>query len=357
MAPWQPLGEEDPRTCGGFHLANLLGDGGFGRVFLGFRSDIDGPVAVKIFKPEFASSKKWRERFLREIRAIEAMGGMHTAALIDAGSGDDPPWLAMRYVHAPSLDKVIYQYGPFDQLGAWWLATSLGEALAEIHAKGILHRDLKPQNILIERTGVKVIDFGISRFVDGSRVTTDSSFFGTRQFAPNEHLLDPRDATEKSDVFALGMVLAYAMTCRTPFHDRTDSERLMGCPPDLDGVPDELYELVESCLAIQPERRPTAMAVFRAALGHLTDFAVPLASEPGLPLPPEIRDFIDAWTAEPVPAPDLVVATSSSAPSVPGGGGSIPPAEPVRSSRATFDPTWLSKWHDAAKQRRDRYGK
>lgn len=104
MVPWQPLRADDPTECGGFRLTHRLGQGGFGTVYLGFRSDIDEPAAVKIFSSQYASSHLWRQRFRREIELIKTMAGLHTAALLDSGGEDEPPWLATRYVHAPSLD-------------------------------------------------------------------------------------------------------------------------------------------------------------------------------------------------------------------------------------------------------------
>ncbi|WP_433130159.1 serine/threonine protein kinase [Micromonospora sp. CA-240977] len=358
MMPWQPLRDFDPTECGGFRLTHLLGEGGFGTVFLGFRPDIPDAAAVKIFKSEYGKSDIWRQRFCREITLIEKMAGVHTADLFDSGGQDSPPWLAMRYVHAPPLHRLVHQYGAFDVLPAWWLATGLAEALAEIHAKGILHRDLKPQNILVEQTGLKIIDFGISRSVTGDGITAEPKFFGSDQYCANEHLLDPRAATEKSDVFALGAVLVWVTTGRTPFQTCTVVERLMGMTPDLDGVPEPLYELVESCLANDPKNRPTALTVFRTALDHLTDYAVPLASEAGLPLPAEIRDYVEDWAAEPVPV--LAFATT--------GGGSSTGSEVSAgmprsttagslSKRADFSADWVSRWHNAARRRRDSYGR
>ncbi|MDZ5447073.1 serine/threonine-protein kinase [Micromonospora sp. 4G57] len=359
MVSWQPLQAGDPRECGGFHLTHRLGQGGFGTVFLGFRPDLPDPAAVKIFTSQYAGSPQWRKRFLREIEMIKTMAGLHTAALLDSGGHDEQPWLATRYVHAPPLHTLVHQYGAFDVLPAWWLATGLGEALAEIHAKGILHRDLKPQNILVEGSGIKVIDFGISRFSEGGGITVDPSFFGSSEYCANEHLLDPRKATEKSDVFALGAVLVWVTTGRTPFDGVMPHDRLAGFPPNLDLVPESLYDLVESCLAADPANRPTALTVFRTALDHLTDFAVPLASEAGLPLPPEIRDFVDAWAAEPVPVPTFVLVSTG------GSGVGAAAYEPHRGTGGgdgasaagrDFSTGWVARWRDVVDRRRDSYG-
>lgn len=370
MVPWRPKEAGDPDECGGFRLTHRIGSGGFGTVFLGFRADIKLPAAVKIFTSPKVAAPAWRERFRREIKLIEQMAGVHTAELLASGGEDAPPWLATRYVHAPPLDRLVRQYGVFEELPGWWLAASMGEALAEIHAKGILHRDLKPQNILVERTGIKVIDFGISRFSTGSDVTNTTERFGTHPYCANEHLLDVRNATEKSDVFALGATLVWATTGRTPFEGMAPHDRLAGMPPDLDSVPDALVDLVESCLALRPESRPTALQVFQEALSHLTDQAVPLASGSGLPLPAEARDFVDAWAATPIPVLDLEPAVartgSDEAPGAATTGtgheghsdvGQVQTSGERRPGQDVFGTEWRGRWHRAAERRRDSFGK
>ncbi|GAA3572639.1 hypothetical protein GCM10022419_061940 [Nonomuraea rosea] len=366
MEPWQPLQAGDPDECGGFSLTHRLGQGGFGVVYLGSRHDIGGPAAVKIFKQDYARSSIWRQRFLREIEAIKKMAGVHTAALLDADGSGDPAWLATRYLHAPSLDRLIGGgFGYFDELCGWWLAAGLGEALTEIHAKGILHRDLKPQNILVDQTGLKIIDFGISKFTEGPGITMDASFFGSRQFTANEHILDPRKATEESDVFSLGSVVVYAMIGQTPFHGIDDGQRIRGCEPNLDGLSDGMRSWVKKLLASEPKGRPTAMTVFREAFDKLADYAVPLTSESGLPLLPEIRDYIDQWTLQPVPMPDRVLVTTVSSSSGRGSAGGLPePGKPPGSKpppgglpKPEFDDVWLARWHGAAEHRRGSYGR
>ncbi|MFD6694765.1 serine/threonine protein kinase [Micromonospora aurantiaca (nom. illeg.)] len=368
MVPWRSKEDRDPDECGGFRLTHRIGSGGFGTVFLGFRSDVRSPAAVKIFTSPNVAAPAWRDRFRREIKLIKQMAGVHTAELLDSGGDDEPPWLATRYVHAPPLDRLVHQYGIFEELPGWWLAASLGEALAEIHAKGILHRDLKPQNVLVERTGIKIIDFGISRFSVGSDVTETTERFGTHPYCANEHLLDVRNATEKSDVFALGATLVWATTGHTPFEGMAPHARLAGMPPDLDRVPDALVDLVESCLALKPETRPTALQVFQEALIHLADHAVPLASGSGLPLPAEVRDFVDVWAATPIPMLELAVArpgsdASSGVTTTGTGSEDQPQADHARTAdgrlarQDVFSTEWRGRWRRAAERRRDGFGK
>lgn len=360
MGSWQPLGATDPTACGGFRLTHRLGEGGFGAVYLAYRADVAGPAAVKIFKSDYAADSAWRQRFRREIEAIRLMAGIHTAALIAEGGSDDPLWLATRYVHAPSLDKLIEKYGPFDQLGAWWLAGALSEALIEIHAKGILHRDLKPQNIMVEEAGLRVIDFGISRLASASSVTTSEKFFGTAAYAAMEHLEDPRRATEKSDIFALGAVLGYATTGQSPYGEFSYSKRLrFNPPPKLDGVPDQLVDLVHHCLQDEPQQRPTASEVLTLALDQLANYGVPLVSQSGIPLPAEIRDFVEAWAEEPIPAPTLITTGAGRTPDrTPDSSGISPRPGTDRPSvpKAGFDTSWRRRWNDGLDKRRRQYG-
>ncbi|MGP3935326.1 serine/threonine protein kinase [Nonomuraea sp. KM88] len=368
MDPWQPLQAEDPSECGGFRLTHFLGRGGFGAVFLGFRPDVLGAAAVKIFKSDFTSSSTWLARFRREIEAVRDMGGVHTAGLLDAGADDDPPWIATRYVQAPSLYTLIRKCGPVDSIGGWWLAAGLAEALTEIHAKGIVHRDLKPQNILIGTEGLHVIDFGISRYLGETGVTTAGTpFFGSRQFAAVEQLIDPRDADERTDIFALGGVLVYALTGRPPFVEVTDGQRRQGWSPDLDLMPDELYEMTEACLAFNPENRMRCSAVLTEAVDRLTDFAVPLVAETGPPLPNAHRALVDLWASAVLPEPPGLptnggVRLDTSSTSGPDGGVLVSSGSGMGSgsgggrARQSYDSDWLQRWHGTAKRRRGEYG-
>src|SRR5437763_9089834 len=143
----EPLQDGDPRSAGEFRLHARLGAGGMGRVYLGY-SPGGRAVAVKIVHPELARDAEFMARFQREVQAAEAVSGAYTAPVVGAGSDDSPPWLATSFVAGPSLADLVARMGPLPEAAAWRLAGGLIEALQAIHAQGLVHRDLKPRNIL-----------------------------------------------------------------------------------------------------------------------------------------------------------------------------------------------------------------
>src|SRR5580704_9138195 len=150
----------DPRVAGPFRLRARLGAGGMGRVYLGY-SPAGRAVAVKVCHPEFAADPAFVTRFAREVAAARAVNGLYTAQVIDAGPDDSPPWLATSYVPGPSLHDAVAGHGPLPGPAVWRLAAGLAEALQAVHARGLVHRDLKPTNVLLAVDGPRVIDFGV----------------------------------------------------------------------------------------------------------------------------------------------------------------------------------------------------
>ena len=139
----EPLAADDPRQVGVYRLRFRLGAGGMGRVYLGF-SPAGRAVAVKVVHAEFARNPEFVRRFGREVRAAEAVSGAYTAPVVAAGPDDDPPWLATVFVPGPSLSDVVEEAGPLPEAALWRLTGGLAEALQAVHARGLVHRDLKP---------------------------------------------------------------------------------------------------------------------------------------------------------------------------------------------------------------------
>jgi len=254
----EPLAEDDPRQVGGFRLHSRLGAGGMGRVFLGI-SPAGRPVAVKVIHPAFARDPEFLRRFKREVQAAESVSGAFTAPVVAAGPDDDPPWLATAFVPGPSLADVVAETGPLPEPAVWRLAGGLIEALQAVHARGLVHRDLKPANVLLAADGPRVIDFGISRALEGTAVTATNMVVGTPGF------LSPEQASgapvgPPSDVFALGSVIAFAATGGAPFGTGTPAAmayRVVHSQPDLSGIPGRLRDLVAGCLVKEPAARPS----------------------------------------------------------------------------------------------------
>ena len=254
----EPLGPDDPRQVGVYRLSFRLGAGGMGRVFLGF-SPAGRAVAVKIVHPEFARDPEFVQRFRREVRAAEAVSGAYTAPVVAAGPDDDPPWLVTAFVVGPSLAELIGQAGPLPETAVWRLAGGLIEALQAVHARGLVHRDLKPTNILLAADGPRVIDFGISRALEGTALTASRTIIGTPGFMSPEQA-QGLPVGPPSDVFTLGSVIVFAATGVAPFGSGEPvamAYRIVHVQPDLSGMPTSLRNLVANCLAKAPEGRPS----------------------------------------------------------------------------------------------------
>ncbi|WP_378741689.1 protein kinase [Nocardia brasiliensis] len=268
----RPLGADDPTRIGDYRLLGVLGAGGMGRVYLG-RNAGGRTVAVKVIRPDLIGDTEFRVRFRREVSAARRVGGQFTAPVLDADVDADPPWLATGYVAGFSLAEAIEAYGPFTENSLLVLAHGLAEALVAVHAAGLVHRDLKPSNVLLALDGPKVIDFGIARALDDSKLTTTGKVIGSPGFmCPEQVTGDP--VGPASDVFALGGVLAFAATGRGPFGAGELVQllwRVMYEEPRLDEVPDRLRPLIAACLTKDPAARPSPERL----IADLTAFGVP----------------------------------------------------------------------------------
>jgi serine/threonine protein kinase len=285
----------DPTRVGNYRLIGRLGQGGMGQVFLGL-SPGGRQVAVKVIHPGYASGKQFRERFAREIEAARRVGGFHTASVVDADPGADPPWMVTAFIHGPSLQQAVAEGGPFSLERVCRLGAGLAEGLAAIHACGLVHRDLKPSNVILADDGPRIIDFGIARAAEASPMTTAGMVVGTYSYMSPEQLRG-EVAGPASDVFALGCTLAFAATARVTFGDDsivTVVYRITTEPPDLTGVTEEhgFRQLVSECLAKKPADRPSLATILErlaetgsAAEAYLAEMGRPTADVPAPPVP------------------------------------------------------------------------
>jgi outer membrane protein assembly factor BamB len=257
-----PLGANDPRVIGEFHLHARLGAGGMGRVYLA-SSPGGRAVAVKVVHAHLARDAAFRDRFRHEVAAAQAVNSAYAAPVVAAGPDDDPPWLATAYVAGPSLLEAVTETGPLPEDAVVKLAAGLAEGLRVIHDGGLVHRDLKPGNVLLADDGPRVIDFGIARALDGTGLTSAGSVLGTPSFMSPEQA-QGQPAGPASDVFSLGGVVYFAATGAGPFgtaHPAVMLYRIVHTDPDLDRLPPGLRDLAAACLAKDPDRRPTPVAL------------------------------------------------------------------------------------------------
>jgi hypothetical protein len=263
-----PLRRWDPERIGSYAIIGKLGAGAMGQVFLA-RSAAGRLVAVKTIRIELAEEPGFRARFAREVAAARRVSGVFTAAVIEADADADRPWVATAYVPAPSLRTLVRRCGPLPVPAVRWLAAGCAEALQSIHGAGLLHRDVKPSNVLVAPDGPRVIDFGVARATERVQLTTTRGAAGTPAYMAPEQARDATQASPASDIFSLGATLVYAATGHPPYRGETIMDvlvRLATEPPDLTGMPDELAGLVGSCLERVPRARPTDASIL-AALG------------------------------------------------------------------------------------------
>jgi hypothetical protein len=263
-----PLQGTDPKAIGPYRLLGRLGAGGMGQVYLGRSSD-GVVVAIKVIRSDLADDPHFRARFRREVSAAQVARGPYTARVVAANSDGSPAWLATEYIPGPSLTEVVSGHGALPAAAATILTAGIAEALIALHRVGLVHRDLKPDNVLVLADGPRVIDFGVSRLADTSTVTHAGQLLGSPGFMAPEQVENADAVTPASDVFALGAVICYALTGIGPFgsgQTPTLTYRAVHEAPRIDGLPDPLRDLVARCLAKNPADRPTAEQVLAEIL-------------------------------------------------------------------------------------------
>lgn len=254
----QPLEAGEPHTIGAYRLLGRLGAGGMGRVYLG-RSAGGRTVAVKVVHPHFALDEQFRARFRREVESARRIGAQWTAPVLDADPDAPVPWVATGYVAGPPLSQAITEHGPLPEHAVRTLGAGLAEALHVVHGQGIVHRDVKPSNVLLALDGPRLIDFGIARALGAtvSLTSTGVSVGSPGYMAPEQ--IRGRDVSGAADVFSLGAVLAYAATGAAPFSGDSSAVLLYKVvheEPELGDLEGELREVVAGCLAKDPDARP-----------------------------------------------------------------------------------------------------
>ncbi|MER5274750.1 protein kinase [Streptomyces sp. NPDC002809] len=270
------LGGDDPATLGPYRLIGRLASGGMGRIYLARSGERGGRalVAVKTLPAEGAVGDTDRRRFAREVAVAQRVAGAYTARVRDADPDAERPWMAIDYIAAPPLSELVRNCGVLPASAVRWIAAGTAEALVTLHGVGIVHRDVKPQNVLLPLDGPRVIDFGISHASD---LTLTGLTLGTLAFTSPEQARG-EESTAASDVYSLGATLFLLATGRPPYRTDGDTLRLLARVQrgelDLGGLPKELVATIRPCLSVAPDRRPEPaelLARFREAQAGLPE--------------------------------------------------------------------------------------
>ncbi|WP_229815880.1 serine/threonine-protein kinase [Streptomyces lucensis] len=292
------LTSDDPRQLGPYRLLRRIATGGMGRIYLarqeapGTPPDAVGPtgtvvrrglVAVKTLLAEGFVSGPDRERFAREVELAARVDSAYTATVLDADAKAERPWLATEFIPAPSLAELTVSAGTLPADAVRWIAAGVARALVELHGLAVVHRDVKPLNILLPEDGPRLIDFGISHAHDHTSSTTT---IGTFSFTSPEQACG-RKSTAASDMYSLGVTLFYLAVGRPPYEQTDHSIGILALVQraelDTSGLPPELEPLVLPLLDVDPERRPAPSDVLRDALAHLGRAPVERGAERWLP--------------------------------------------------------------------------
>lgn len=259
----EPLTSEDPRQIGPYPLVGLLGAGGMGRVYLGVAEG--RYAAVKRVLPLLAQDPDFLRHFKHELDNLARLPAGVSVPLLATDRTANPPWFATEYIPGLTLTEAVHlNGGPLPRAALWYLLRELASRLKALHALDMLHRDVKPSNVMLTLDGLALIDFGIARAADQSRLTRTGMVLGTPEYMAPEQAEATGSLTGAADVFALGSLLFFAATGASPFGKGSGLEvlyRIVHNTPDfsaLRALNPELADVVAECLEKSPAARPTA---------------------------------------------------------------------------------------------------
>ncbi|MFV2101635.1 serine/threonine-protein kinase [Micromonospora sp. LOL_024] len=258
-------------SVGGYRMVKPLGAGGMGDVWFAVSPTAER-VAVKVIRKHLLAAPTMQERFAAEVESLKLVYGSRVARLENADPFGDPAWLAVEYVPGATLRQHLDARGPLSTPHAAMVGAMLAEGLTNVHQVGLLHRDLKPQNIILGPDGPKLIDFGLAVLVDRHDYLTEpGALVGTPAYMSPEQVRGERDLTVAVDVYGLAATLVLALTGHGLYPQSNSWNLLLRITepddlPDLSGVPGELSPLLGAMLAHDPTARPSLDTVRRRLL-------------------------------------------------------------------------------------------
>jgi hypothetical protein len=336
--------DQMPDRLGPYRLLGQIGEGGMGVVYMA-RDASGRTVALKVLRSVAAEEPLARRRLAREVETMQRVRSPYVAEVIDADLAGDMPYIVTRYVPGRTLEQVVTESGPLPPPTLARLACGLADALAAVHAAGVVHRDLKPSNVMLLDELPVVIDFGIAQGPDATRLTMTGMFMGTPGYLAPE-VIEGQPSSEASDVHAWAATVAFAATGHPPFGSggyEAIFYRIVNGQPDLAGAPASLLPLLTAALARDPGLRPPA-----AQLSAQAAVLAPGAFAPGAVLagdgPVSPSTVVPVTSADRAPGGPLAAGGSPAGPAALNGGGAAPaplradtqPLQAIRPAPADF---------------------
>ncbi|MDW5329051.1 serine/threonine-protein kinase [Plantactinospora sp. KLBMP9567] len=270
------------KQLGDYRLIRPLGSGGMGDVYFGVSPTADR-VAVKVIRQHLLTNPKIRERFATEVESLRVVWGSRVARLEAADPLGDPAWLAVEYVPGSTLSQYVEQRGPLPLPLVAMIGAMLADGLDRVHQAGLLHRDLKPQNIILGRDGPVLIDFGLAVLTERDDYLTDpGAVVGSPHYMSPERIEGERDQGAGSDVYGLAATLVFALTGHQLYAAAGGLPGLLlqivdpDVLPNLSGVPNEVAPVLGAMLAHDPSARPSLPVVRTRLLAIATSGGVPV---------------------------------------------------------------------------------
>jgi ABC-type amino acid transport substrate-binding protein len=265
-----PLVAGDPSELGSFRLSGRVGEGGQGIVYLGVNEQGE-QAAIKLLHVKFSGDTIARSRFARELKAAQRVASFCTARVIEADLDGDTPYIASEYIDGLPLREIVETDGPLTGTVLDRLAIGTATALTAIHHASIVHRDFKPDNVLIAADGPRVVDFGIARIIDSTGTITSRAIGTPAYMAPEQIAGD--DIGPFTDVFAWGATIAFAASGKTAFEGKSIAvvlNRILNHEVDVEMMHEPLRSVVRSALAKSPGERPSSDQLLLRLLGQAT---------------------------------------------------------------------------------------
>jgi Protein kinase domain len=254
--------ERAAERLGPYRLLGRLGEGGMGVVYHAV-DDAGRQVALKVLRAELANDKTFRHRLAREVDTMRRIQDRNVAEILDADIVAERPYIVTRFIDGHPLEETVRATGPMVGRMLGGIAVALAEGIAAIHRAGVVHRDLKPNNVMLLDGLPVIIDFGIAHATDSTRLTQTGMIVGTPGYIAPE-IVDGRSPGPEVDIYAWAATVAFAATGRSPFGTGSVESvlaRIMAGRPDLAGVPSRLEPILMAALARDPARRPSAVQI------------------------------------------------------------------------------------------------